>query len=63
VPANRNTQIAGLDAIYWGIWKLRNKACFEGKLIQSPTELIIFAFVFMNYWASLHDEDDAEDIQ
>jgi hypothetical protein len=31
VPASRNTQIFGLAAICWVIWKLRNKACFEKK--------------------------------
>jgi hypothetical protein len=29
--ASRNTQIAGLAAICWAIWKLRNRACFERK--------------------------------
>nr|XP_051221473.1 uncharacterized protein LOC127339692 [Lolium perenne] len=32
----RNVQIAGLAAIYWTIWKLRNRACFDMKLIKSP---------------------------
>jgi hypothetical protein len=31
VPASRNTQIVGLAAISWVVWKLRNKACFEKK--------------------------------
>jgi hypothetical protein len=46
-PASRNVQIAGVAAICWAIWKLRNKACFEGKLIHSPVELICYAVVFM----------------
>jgi hypothetical protein len=49
----RNVQIAGVAAICWTIWKLRNRACFEGKLIQTPVELIYFAVVFMKYWAGL----------
>lgn len=63
VSASRNTQIAGLAAICWAIWKLRNRACFEKKLIKSPNELISFSAVFMNYWACLHNPSDAENIR
>jgi hypothetical protein len=50
-------------SICWAIWKLRNRACFERKLINSPFELISYAFVFMNYWTELHGERDATDIR
>jgi hypothetical protein len=63
IPASRNVQIAGLAAICWTIWKLRNRACFEHKLIKNPSELISFAAVFMNYWACLHSSPDAENIR
>jgi hypothetical protein len=63
IPASRNTQIAGLAAICWAIWKIRNKACFENKLINTPFDLISYAVVFTNYWAGLHGEKDAEDIR
>jgi hypothetical protein len=63
VPASRNTQIAGLAAISWAIWKLQNRACFENKLINSPCKLINYDVVFMKYWAGLHEEKDAADIQ
>jgi hypothetical protein len=58
VPASRNVQILGVAAICWAIWKLRNRACFEGKLIHSPIELIIYSTVFMNYWAGLNSAAD-----
>jgi hypothetical protein len=32
--ASRNTQIARLAAICWANWKLRNRACFQHKLIK-----------------------------
>jgi hypothetical protein len=54
VSASRNMQIAGLAAICWAIWKLRNRVCFENKLINSPCELISYAVAFMKYWAGLH---------
>jgi hypothetical protein len=56
-------QIVGLAAICWAIWKLRNRACFEHKLIKSPSELISFVVVFINYWVGLHNSPDAENIR
>jgi hypothetical protein len=44
------------------IWKLRNRACFEGKLINSPIDLICYATVFMKYWAGLNPGADQEAI-
>jgi hypothetical protein len=44
VAASRNTQIAGL-ASCWAIWKLRNKACFEKKMIKNLIEQIRFSAV------------------
>jgi hypothetical protein len=60
LPVSRNVQIAGVAAICWAIWKLRNRACFEGKLIQTPVELICFAVVFMKYWAGLNVQVDGD---
>jgi hypothetical protein len=34
IPASRNVQILGIASICWAIWKLCNKACFEGKIIK-----------------------------
>jgi hypothetical protein len=55
-----NVQIAGVAAICWAISKLRKRACFEGKIIQNPTELICFAVVFMKYWAGLNVQADRD---
>jgi hypothetical protein len=63
VPASRNVQIARLAAICWAIWKLKNRACFENKLIKSPTELVSFAIVFMNYRVCFHNSHDTENIR
>jgi hypothetical protein len=52
-----------LAAVCWAIWKLRNIACFEKKLISSPFDLISYAVVFMNYWAGLHGETDSANIR
>jgi hypothetical protein len=39
---------------------MRNRACFEGKLIQSPVDIICFAVVFMKFWASLNVQADGD---
>jgi hypothetical protein len=40
---------------------MRNRACFEGKIIKKPFDLICFVVVFIKYWASLnvHADQDA----
>ena len=43
INASRNVEITGPAAICWAIWKLRNQACFEKKLIKSPFELIRYS--------------------
>jgi hypothetical protein len=42
------------------LWKLRNRACFEEKLINSRTDLVCYSTIFMNYWASLHNHVDGD---
>lgn len=32
--------ITGVAAVFWAIWKTRNKGCFENKLLNDPTEVI-----------------------
>ena len=44
----------GLAAICWAIWKARNKACFEKKLIKHPAETMCHACALMSYWAGLY---------
>jgi hypothetical protein len=41
-------------AIIWAIWKCRNRACFDSKLIEHPTEIIHHACSFMSYWTGLY---------
>lgn len=55
--------MVGLAAIVWAIWKLRNRMCFKKKLIQSPTEIVCYASVFLNYWAGLQKGSDKEALE
>jgi hypothetical protein len=63
VPASRNVQILGIASICWAVWKLRNRACFDKKLINSPFDLICYSTVFMKYWAGLNSLADQEMIR
>lgn len=48
----------GIAAIYWAIWKSRNKACFNGKLLKNPSEIICHASALMRFWAGLQRDED-----
>jgi hypothetical protein len=59
-PVGPNFHIVGIAALCWAIWKTRNNACFEGKLISSPMGLICYMCAFLRYWAGLQGENDRE---
>lgn len=42
---------------------LRNRACFEKKVIKYPTDIVCYAVMFLNYWADLHKEQDKMALQ
>ena len=44
----------------WAIWKARNRACFDGKIIRNPIEIICLAGALMRFWTSLFPEMDRE---
>jgi hypothetical protein len=57
LPGGEGFHMLGLAAISWAIWKARNRACFEKKLIKHPIEIIFSACTFMQYWAGLYPEE------
>jgi hypothetical protein len=42
--------------------KLRNRACFEKKLIKYLEEIISYACSFLKYWAGLQKEEDGDEM-
>ena len=54
LPDGQNAHHFGFAAVCWAIWKHRNKAVFEGKLIKYSSEILIHACSFMSYWAGLY---------
>jgi hypothetical protein len=50
----------GLSAICWAIWKARNAACFEGKIIKNAVEIICHAGALTRFWAGLYADVERE---
>ena len=57
LPVGTNVHILGIAVFCWGVWKTRNRACFEKKYISSPLELICYMCAFLRYWAALQKEN------
>ena len=58
LPFRTNVHVVCVASLCWAIWKLRNRACFEGKLISSPVEIVCYMCVFMRHWAGLQKGED-----
>lgn len=60
LPGGDMVYTFGFAAICWAIWKCRNRACFDKKIIKNLAEILIHACAFMSYWAGLHNTDFQE---
>ena len=60
LPHGKKFHLWCVSAICWAIWKARNKACFEGKIIKSPTEIVCHASALMRFWTGLFPEMDRD---
>ena len=60
--ARTNMYVIGVSALGWAIWKIRNKACFEGKLTSSPVEMVCYMCIFLRYWEGLQSEEDKKNL-
>ena len=58
LPFRTNVHVVCIASLCWAIWKLRNRACFEGKLISSPVEMVCYMCVFMRHWAGLQKKNE-----
>lgn len=60
LPSGNKFHAVGIAAVYWAIWKVRNQACFDGKIPKNPASIICFACPLMKYWVGLFLEMDRE---
>ena len=49
LPDGHNVYHFNFAAVCWAIWKCRNKAVFDAKLIRHPAEILLHSYAFMNY--------------
>ena len=57
LPNGAPVYTLGLAAFCWAIWKPRNKACFEKKMLTNPLEILSHACALVSYWAGLCGAD------
>lgn len=57
-PPLQENSCLGVSAICWAIWKVRNRACFDKKLIKNPVEIVCHAGGLMKHWIGLFAGDD-----
>jgi len=60
LPLDKKFHVCGTAAICWAIWKARNNACFNNKIIKNPLEIICHVGALMKFWAGLYAEVDKE---
>lgn len=49
LPGGKHCYTLGLTATCWAIWKTRNKACFEYKLIKHPAEIMYYVCSLLKF--------------
>ena len=54
LPNGASVHVLGFAAICWAIWKSRNRACFDNKIIRNPAQIVIHACALMVFWAGLY---------
>ncbi|TVU46002.1 hypothetical protein EJB05_05514, partial [Eragrostis curvula] len=63
MPNGKKFHMVGLAGICWAIWKIRNKVCFDKKIVRSPTEIICYACSFLKYWSGLQRDEDGRALE
>lgn len=53
LPHGKKVYAVGLAVVCWAIWRTRNSACFDDKIMKSPTEIVCMIYSFLSYWAGL----------
>jgi hypothetical protein len=56
----RNSIFGGSQLSVGPSGKLENRACFEGKIIKHPIEILCHAGALMHFWTGLYADVDKE---
>ena len=59
LPMGKKFHLWGISAICWAIWKARNRACFDGRIIRNPIEILCHAAALMCFWTGIYAEIDS----
>lgn len=59
LPMGKKFHLWGISAICWAIWKARNRACLDGRIIRNPIEILCHAAALMCFWTGLYAEIDS----
>jgi hypothetical protein len=57
LPGGEPIHPFGLVAICWAIWKIKDNACFDKKLIRYPAEIICHAYSFSDIGQVFMEEE------
>jgi hypothetical protein len=50
LPGCDDLYMVGIAAIYWAIWKSRNKVTFDKYKMRSPCEVMFLSSALLMYW-------------
>ena len=53
VGKDRTAIILGAVAIFWAVWKTRNKSCFQRIRPKDPTNVVLYMCNLLHVWAKL----------
>ena len=53
---DRIAMMLGAVAIFWAVWKTRNRSCFQRIRPKDPTNVVIYMCNFLHVWANLQKE-------
>ncbi|KAG8060373.1 hypothetical protein GUJ93_ZPchr0002g26796 [Zizania palustris] len=56
----RNVVGVGLAAVFWSVWRSRNDACFQNKLINDPLIFVKLICFWLSFWSKLQKSEARE---
>ena len=57
----RDLVAVGIAAVFWGIWKTRNLACFQNIWPDAPCSVVLRICEWIQHWSSLQVKQEKKD--